>query len=163
MVLLLVTILIACVLVCMPAVATAAAAPDFTLPDLGGKDVSLSDFKGKVILINFWATTCAPCKAEMPSLHSLYLDFRDRGLVVLAVALNADEKPVRAYIDEKKYSFPVLLDKEREVYFDTYALLGLPVTIIVDRKGSIVEKVIGERQWNKAPMRDKIIRLLEAK
>jgi peroxiredoxin len=156
-------ILIACTLACMPSAVTADAAPDFTLPDLGGKQVSLSDFKGKVVLVNFWATTCAPCKAEMPSLHSLYLDFRDRGLVVLAVSVNAEEKPVRAFISEKKYSFPVLLDKEREVYFDTYALLGLPVTLVVDKKGAIVEKVIGERQWNAPPMKDKIMRLLEAK
>jgi peroxiredoxin len=141
----------------------AAAAPDFTIPDLEGKDVSLSDFRGKVVLLNFWATTCGPCKAEMPSLHDIYNEFKNRGLVVLAISVEAQEKPVRVFISEKKYSFPVLLDKEREVYFDTYALLGLPVTIIVDRKGEMVDRIIGERQWNKSPMRDRIIRLLEAK
>lgn len=137
-----------------------AAAPDFTLPEIGGKKVSLSEYKGKAVVLNFWATWCAPCKAEMPSLNELYLELRNKGLVVLAVAVDSSDKPVRSFAAENKLAFPVLIDKEKEVHFDSYAVMGLPTTFLIDKKGVIVERIIGERDWSSPMMQEKVSKLL---
>ncbi len=135
-------------------------APDFTLNDLSSKKVTLSQFKGKVVILNFWSIWCGPCLAEMPSLNKLYLEFKDKGLIVLAVAEDPAEKPVRSYIQEKSLAFPVLMDKDKKVYFK-YSLFGIPVTFLIDKKGVIVEKFIGERDWSSAQMKEKISNLLK--
>ena len=116
------------------------AAPDFTLADVHGKKVSLSAFKGNVVILNFWATWCGPCKAEMPSLNNLYLEFRNKGLVVLAISVDPTERPVLSFISDKKLALPVLMDKTKEVYFDSYAVMGLPATFIIDKSGVLVRK-----------------------
>lgn len=139
------------------------AAPDFTLADLGGKKVSLSSLKGKVVLLNFWATWCAPCRAEMPALNKLYLDLKEKGLVVLAVSVDDAEKTVSAYMKQKKFSFPVLMDADKEVAFDSYGVTGLPTTVLIDRKGLLVETIVGERDWHEPQMKEKILRLLDTK
>jgi peroxiredoxin len=139
---------------------TGSLAPDFTLDDICGKKVTLSQFKGKVIILNFWSIWCGPCLAEIPSLNKLYLEFKDKGLVVLAIAEDPAEKPVRSYIKEKGLVFPVLMDKERKVYFK-YSLYGIPVSFLIDKKGFIVEKFIGERDWNSTQMKGKISSLLK--
>ncbi|MCX5718535.1 MAG: TlpA disulfide reductase family protein [Nitrospirae bacterium] len=135
--------------------------PDFTLPDLDGKNVTLSKFRGKVVLLNFWNTWCGPCRAEMPSLNNLFLELKDKGLVVLSISIDTSEEPVRAFISERKLVFPVLMDKKQKVYAKKYFLYGLPVTILIDKKGIIVEKFIGERYWSSQEMKEKIIRLLD--
>ncbi len=136
------------------------AAPDFTLSDINGRKVTLSEFRGKVVLLNFWATWCGPCRAEMPALNNLYLDLKGKGLVVLAVSVDPSDKPVRSFVSEKKLGFPVLLDKEKEVYFDSYAVVGLPAAFLIDKKGMVVEKIMGEQEWDSAQMKEKIIKLL---
>ncbi|MGQ9569820.1 MAG: peroxiredoxin family protein [Thermodesulfovibrionales bacterium] len=133
--------------------------PDFTLSDLCGNKVTLSKFRGKVVILNFWSIFCGPCLTEMPSLNKLYLEFKDRGLVVLAIAEDPAEKPLRAYINEKGLAFPVLIDKDRKVYFK-YALFGIPVSFLIDKKGVIIEKFIGERDWTSSQMKEKIAKLL---
>lgn len=136
------------------------AAPDFTLSNLDGRKVSLSSYKGKVVILNFWGTWCEPCKAEMPSLNKLYLEHRDKGLVVLAVSIDPSDQKVKSFISQKGYSIPVLLDRNKEVFFDTYGLFGLPVSVIIDRDGMIVQKVIGEIAWDSPQMEEKIRKLL---
>jgi peroxiredoxin len=138
-------------------------APDFTLPNLEGTNVSLSSYKGKVVILNFWGTWCEPCKAEMPSLNKLYLEHRGNGLVVVAISMDKSEKDVKSFISQKGYSFPVLLDKNKEVYFDKYGLFGLPISVIIDRNGMIVQKVIGQTAWDSPQMEDKIRKLLGGK
>jgi peroxiredoxin len=138
-------------------------APVFELKDLDGKKVSLSDFKGKVILLNFWATWCAPCKAEMPSLENLYRSFREKGLVVIGISVDNSEKTVQSFVKEKAITFPILLDKGKEVSFDDYGVIGLPVTFLIDQKGIIVEKVFGEKRWDSEEVKMKIKRLLEGR
>lgn len=142
---------------------TGKVAPVFELKDLEGKKVSLTDFKGKVILLNFWATWCAPCKAEMPSLENLYSNLKSKGLVVIGVAVDNSEKTVSSFIKEKGITFPILLDKGKEVSFDDYGVIGLPVTFLIDKKGIIVDKVFGERQWDSVEIKEKIKRLLEGR
>jgi peroxiredoxin len=138
-------------------------APDFTLSDLDGKNVTLSKFRGKVVLLNFWNTWCGPCRAEMPSLNNLFLELKDKGLVVLSISIDTSEEPVRAFISERKIVFPVLMDKKQKVYAKKYFLYGLPVTFLIDKKGIIVEKFIGERDWSSQEMKEKIVRLLDGR
>jgi len=136
------------------------AAHGFTLPDINGKKVSLSEFKGKVVILNFWATWCGPCRAEMPSLNKLYIALKDKGLAVIAISVDTSEKTVRPFIKEQKLSFPVLMDKDKAVSFDEYGIFGLPTTFLIDRNGMIVEKIPGEREWDTPQMKGKIIGLL---
>lgn len=138
-------------------------APDFELKDLEGKRVSFKDFKGKVVLLNFWATWCAPCRAEMPSLENLYRSFKGKGLVVIGVSVDNSDNSVRSFVRQKKITFPILLDSKKEVSFDDYGVIGLPVTFLIDQKGIIVEKVFGERQWDSEEIKEKIKRLLEGR
>lgn len=138
-------------------------APDFELKDLEGKKVSFKDFKGKVVLLNFWATWCAPCRAEMPSLENLYRSFKGKGLVVIGVSVDNSDNSVRSFVRQKKITFPILLDSKKEVSFDDYGVIGLPVTFLIDQKGIIVEKVFGERQWDSEEIKEKIKRLLEGR
>lgn len=138
-------------------------APSFELPDVNGKKYSLSDSKGKVILINFWATWCGPCKAEMPSLNNLFNTFKDEGFVVLAVSVDSSEKPVLAFLKDKAITLPVLMDKEQDVYFDQYGVLGLPTSFLIDRDGIVRELIRGEREWDAPEMKDKIGKLLMRK
>lgn len=120
-------------------------APDFTLPTLEGDAVSLSDYRGRPVLMNFWATWCAPCRREMPELVRVYNTHRDEGFVVLAVDL-ADQDSiddVRAFVEEFDMTFPVLLDETGAVYNELYRLLGLPMSVFVDREGIITRIHIG--------------------
>ena len=138
-------------------------APPFSLKDLEGKTVSLEALKGKVILLNFWATYCVPCKAEMSSMNALYETLKDKGFLVLAVSIDTSVKPVKSFASVKKLRFPVLLDKDKEVFFDSYAALGLPTSFLIDRNGVIVEKVVGPKEWNTADVKDRILKLLTTK
>ncbi len=138
-------------------------APDFTLTNLEGQKVTLSSYKGKVVVLNFWGTWCEPCKAEMPSLNKLYLEHRDKGLVVFAISIDPSEQNVKSFISQKGYSIPVLIDNNKEVYFDSYGLFGLPVSVIIDRDGTIVQKVIGETAWDSRQMEEKIQKLLSGR
>lgn len=138
-------------------------APPVELPDLSGKTVSLTQYKGKVVLLNFWSTLCAPCTAEMPSLDRLSSALKDEGLVVLAVAIDASDKPVREFAAKNKIALTVLLDKEKETFFDQYAGPTLPTTYLIDRNGTIVEKFTGLREWDSPDMKNKIQKLLEVK
>lgn len=124
---------------------------DFSAVDLKGKNVKLSDYKGKIIWLNFWATWCPPCKEEMPYMEELYNKYKDKDLVILAVAptsvelkggtdSNKAKKQVESFIKENGYTFPVLLDKEDKAW-EIYQQRGIPANYIIDKKG-IVRYVI---------------------
>lgn len=136
---------------------------DFTLPDINGKKVSFSEFKGMVVVLNFWATWCGPCRAEMPSLNNLYNEYKDKGFVVLAVSVDTSEKPVKSFAREHKLAFPILMDKDKAVSFDEYTVLGLPTTFLIDKNGVVIEKIMGEREWDSPQMKEKILKLLGGK
>jgi peroxiredoxin len=138
-------------------------APAFALADLNGKKVTLADYKGKVVLLNFWATYCGPCKKEMPSLHNLFLAFKKDGLIVLAVSRDEDKTDVQSFIKGQMITFPVLMDKDQEVSFDQYAVHNLPTSFLLDREGIIRETIIGEREWDAPDMKKKIEVLLTKK
>jgi len=116
---------------------------DFTLTDIQGKNWKLSDLRGKVVVVNFWATWCPPCRKEMPDLESLYVRFRDQGLVVLAIS-DEDATKVKPFIAEHKFTYPILLDPGRKVN-NLYQIDGIPKTFIYDREGKLVAQSIDMR------------------
>jgi cytochrome c biogenesis protein CcmG, thiol:disulfide interchange protein DsbE len=119
-------------------------APDFTLNLLDGRQVTLSELRGKVVMVNFWATWCPPCKAEMPAIESVYRAFKDLGLEVLAVnTTNQDrEADVLTFVQDLELSFPIPLDRTGAVSA-AYSLRGLPSTYFIDADGVIREVVVG--------------------
>jgi peroxiredoxin len=112
-------------------------APEFELQDIYGlSSKSLSDQQGKVVLVNFWASWCLPCRMEMPELEALWSRYETEGLVILGINVDADARDARAFLDEVPVSFPVLWD-ERSVVSDQYRVMALPRTVLVDRKGRV--------------------------
>jgi len=126
----------------LPGVNEGNLARDFRLEGLDGKDVSLSNFEGKVVLINFWATWCAPCRAEVPDLQAAYEAHQSNGFVVLGV--NVEESPavVEPFVAEFGMTYPVLLDETGDV-LKLYRAIGLPMSLLVDREGLIQARHIG--------------------
>ena len=125
-------------------------APDFVATDLKGQRVHLSALRGKVVLLNLWATWCPPCRDEMPSMERLYTRLRGRDFEVLAVSQDEGEaEEVRALVRELKLTFPVLVDPERQVG-ERYGVWGYPESFVIDRTGHVVERVIGPREWDAA-------------
>jgi thiol-disulfide isomerase/thioredoxin len=111
-------------------------APDFTLVDLAGVPVQLSDLRGQVVLVNVWATWCPPCRAEMPMIEAAYAQYRDQGFTVLAVNQREDAPTVAAYMQAGGYSFPALLDADGAVS-GLYQALVLPSSYFIDRAGVV--------------------------
>jgi len=120
---------------------------NFTLPLLGGGNAELSSYKGKIVILNFWATWCPPCRAEMPSMETLYQRFKNEGLEILAVDIGEDTGTVRNFIQNSKYTFPVLLDSSGRVS-RTYGIQAIPTSFILDRGGKIIAKVTGSIHWD---------------
>jgi len=110
---------------------------DFTLKDMDGVDVSLASFEGKILLINFWATWCGPCKAEIPDLINLQAKYSD-DLVVLGVSVDDTPEQMRPYAEQYGMNYPVLVGNGRDDFKDAYGpLWGIPVSVIVDRDGRV--------------------------
>ncbi|GFP77418.1 TlpA family protein disulfide reductase [Clostridium fungisolvens] len=115
---------------------------DFKLKTLDGKEISLSDFKGKRVFLNFWATWCPPCRQEMPELEKLYQESNDSDLVILTINLGEDNKTVRSFMDKNKYNFNVALDLDQSVAIK-YNIVSIPTSILIDSEGNLVSKKIG--------------------
>ncbi len=111
-------------------------APNFTLTNLAGETVSLSDYRGQAVLINFWATWCGPCRREMPDFNTVYASERDRGFVVLSINQEESAEQAQGFADEFSLLFPVLLDERGEVR-EMYQVLGLPMSYLIDGNGII--------------------------
>jgi peroxiredoxin len=122
--------------------ATGMPAADFTLTDLDGRQQSLSQYRGRVVLLNFWATWCKPCTTEMPAMQACYDKLRDKGFVVLAVNELEDDEKVREHIRTYQHTFPVLMDRENRVA-NLYGVYGLPVSVFIDEAGIVQAYVKG--------------------
>jgi thiol-disulfide isomerase/thioredoxin len=121
-----------------------AASLDFKLASIGGKDVRLSDYKGQVILLNFWATWCAPCRKEIPWLVELQDEYRERGVVVLGVSVDESVPLIKPFVEELRVSYPVLIGKNREDVKEAFGpLLGFPTTVLVTRQGMLCTRHTG--------------------
>ena len=117
-------------------------APEISLKDLQGHEVRLSDFRGKVVLLNFWATWCKPCKEEMPAMQTSYEKLRDKGFVVLAVNELEDTDKVAQHIRDHGHTFEVVMDRNNTVA-NRYGVVGLPVSFLIDAQGIVRERITG--------------------
>ena len=122
------------------------AALDFQLLDVTGRAVRLRDLRNRVVLLNFWATWCAPCREEMPALETLARELGPRGLTVVGVNFKESRQQVEAFMKAHGLSFPILLDADGQVSA-SYQVFALPVTFVVDRRGMVVGTVLGTRDW----------------
>lgn len=111
-------------------------APDFTLKDLHGNTVNLEELRGKVVFINFWASWCPPCRAEMPEIEAVHQEYKDRGVVVLGVDISEPENTVRQYIQQGGFTWTILMDSTGEVARD-YRITAIPTSFFLDREGII--------------------------
>lgn len=117
---------------------------DFTVKDMNNQSVRLSDYKGKVILVNFWATWCAPCKVEIPAFVELYDEYKGKGLVILGISGDDDAETLRAFASEWKINYPVLVGKDEEKLLDAYGpLFGYPTSVLVGRNGAVCGRHVG--------------------
>ncbi|TYO99489.1 peroxiredoxin [Geothermobacter ehrlichii] len=136
-------------------------APEIDLETVDGGRMSLSSLRGKVVLVNFWATWCPPCKQEMPSMERLYARLHDRGLEILAVNIEADGKDVLpGFLRKHPHTFPVLMDVDGEAQ-SAYGVFRFPETFVVDKQGKIVQHIIGGRDWAARSMVTFLTSLLE--
>ncbi|SOC21663.1 peroxiredoxin [Ureibacillus xyleni] len=120
-------------------------APDFTLSDMNGTHINLSDLRGKIVILNFWATWCPPCRAEMPHMQNFYEKNKDNGVEIIAVnltALDEGKQAVEKFINEYGLTFPVVLDESGSVG-KLYEILTIPTSYIIDAKGRIFQKFVG--------------------
>jgi thiol-disulfide isomerase/thioredoxin len=119
---------------------------DFSLNDLSGKEKTLSSYSGNVVFLNFWATWCGPCRAEIPSMEQLYGELREEGFVILAVNSQEHSEQVSTFVEETEMSFPVLLDSTGKVGA-TYGVRAIPTTYIIDAVGVVRGRMVGSRSW----------------
>jgi peroxiredoxin len=139
------------------------AAPDFSLHTLDGREMRLSDYRGHLVFLNFWATWCGPCKVEMPAMEKLYREFRPKGFAVVAVSSDPEGAAVtRPYRDALGLSFTIAHDPDMLVS-RLYGVHSLPVTFLVSRDGIISHQIFGARDWNDAEARSGIRDLLRSR
>ena len=134
-------------------------APNFHLRDLDGNVTSLSQFRGKVVLLNFWATWCGPCRVEMPAMEQLYRTFSRREFQILAISTDPQGMTVtRPFQQKNGLTFPILHDTDMQIGL-TYGARSLPMTLMIDRQGIVRERIFGARDWNSPEARE-LIQLL---
>ncbi len=125
-------------------------APDFTLPDIDGKKMTLSDYRGSIVFLNFWATWCVTCEEEMPSMEKLYQRFKGKKFEMLTVSIDKEgEEKILPYLKKFELTFPALLDPKGKVS-QLYKTTGVPETFIINKSGMIVHKAVGPRDWSTA-------------
>lgn len=134
-------------------------APDFELKDLTGRTVKLSDLRGKVVVMDFWATWCGPCRLSLPHIQKLHEDLQDKGVVVLTIDLGEDAKTVLSYAEKNKMTLPVLLDEEDQVS-PLYRVSAIPHTVVVDQKGQVVKVHTGFVPGQEKTLRSEVEALL---
>ncbi len=138
------------------------AAPNVALPTLQGKPLALADLKGRVVLVNFWATWCLPCQWEMPLMEKLYQAYKAQGFVVVAISLDQEGAAVvKPFVEEKKLTYPVLLDPSLKGARQ-FGLVGVPGTFLVGRDGFLKGITYGPKEWDGPEARALIESLLRA-
>lgn len=136
-------------------------APDFTIKDENGKQVKLSDFRGKLVFLNFWATWCAPCIEEMPEMDTLNQKFKDRKFQMMAVSVDNNWEVVKDFYNKHNLEIPTYLDPGQQIR-NSYKVRGYPETFILDRNGSVLKYIIGPQRWSDPKMMATIEALIQA-
>lgn len=134
---------------------------DFTLPDMNGRQVSLKDYRGKVVFLNFWATWCKPCEDELPSMQQLHQALKGQPFEILAVSIDSDAEPVKKFISAYGLTFTVLHDRNGKTK-ERYKTTGVPETFIIDQNGVVAEKVMGPRNWALSSSIASVVELLKS-
>jgi len=132
-------------------------APNFSAPDLSGKVQTLSSYRGRIVILNFWATWCPECVRELPSLNAFAEANKD--VVVLGIASERNPETVRNFLSSSPAKYPMIVDATGDVFVTKYMIRALPCTIILDRKGFITERIFGAENFQSASFREKIKRL----
>jgi peroxiredoxin len=125
------------------------AAPDFSLPNIDGQQVSLQQYRGKVVFLNFWATWCIPCREEMPALERLHQTYHAQDLAIISIDLKESADQVKTFFQKHSLSFPALLDQNGSVFRD-YLVAGMPTTYLIGRDGTLLARGVGGRDWTRA-------------
>ena len=134
-------------------------APVFALKDLDGNEVNLTDQRGKVVLINFWATWCPPCREELPHIQRFHEQYRDKGLVVLAISTDRDKEKVRPFMEKHGYTFPVLFADGKVA--SAYKVRGIPVVYLIDREGAVQLCKVGYAPGGENRLEQQVEKLLD--
>ena len=135
-------------------------APDFALPDVDGGTHRLTDYRGRVVIVNFWATWCPPCREEMPAMEGAWEVLQDEDIMMLAIDVGEDEDTIFAFTADYPVTFPLLLDRDSNV-IQQWPVRGLPTTFIVDPQGRLAYRAIGAREWDAEAVLGKIRELQE--
>jgi thiol-disulfide isomerase/thioredoxin len=136
--------------------------PDFTLVDPAGKKTALKEFRGKLVMLNFWASWCIPCREEMPAMERLYDQYKSKGFTIVAVNVKDKQKDALAFLKELKITYPVVLDPEGEVGL-LYGAWGLPTTYLIGPKGEGIARIWGPASWDSTGAKQLIQDLLDGK
>jgi len=131
----------------LPPVEKPFAAPDFSLKSESGKIYHLADLRGQVVVINFWATWCPPCRREMPSMQRMWQKIKGKGITVLAVNVGEDADTIFEFLGAYPVDFPLLMDQDGSV-IKRYPVTGLPTTYIVNPQGMVTHRAVGSREWD---------------
>jgi len=131
----------------LPPVDKAFTAPDFTLPSESGRTYRLQDLRGQVVVINFWATWCPPCRREMPSMQRMWNKIKGQGVTVLAIDVGEDADTIFEFLGSYPVNFPLLMDQDGSVV-KRYPVTGLPTTYIVSPQGMVTHRAVGSRDWD---------------
>ena len=134
-------------------------APNFSLKDLNGKVRHFSDYRGKLVIVNFWATWCPPCRMEIPSMERAYEKLKNRGFVILGIDVGENWSSVAPFAEQMKMKYPVLLDRNSTVS-RKWGMIGLPTSYVIDPHGRVVDVLVGGRNWLDPKLQALLIHLL---
>lgn len=133
-------------------------APGFSLEDMNGNKHDLKDYRGRVVVVNFWATWCPPCREEMPSMEKAWEKLQKNNIAMLAINVGEDADTIFTFTADYPVTFPLLMDRDSSV-IKAWPVRGLPTTFVIDKQGRIVYRVIGGRDWNSPEMVQMLIDL----
>ncbi|HID48053.1 MAG TPA: TlpA family protein disulfide reductase [Chromatiales bacterium] len=131
----------------LPAIEKPFPAPDFTLQSEDEKTYRLSEYRGQVVILNFWATWCPPCRYEMPSMERAWQKIKGKGIVILAVNVGEDADTIFAFTGDYPVTFPLLMDLDGTV-INQYRVVGMPTTYIINPDGIVTHRAVGSREWD---------------
>lgn len=146
----------------LPAIAQPFTAPDFALQGEDGKTYRLADYRGKLVILSFWATWCPPCRFEMPSMERAWQKLKDKNIIILAVNVGETADVIFEFTGSYPMSFPIPMDSDGRVVKD-YPITGLPTTYIISPAGLATHRALGSREWDAPDLMNELIRLAEIK